>query len=204
MASPRTQRKRRWYAAPIALLSVGVVIAALVLWSIVDRPSGRNSVNDGRTSDTPRSAYCGDGICDNVACLSTNCPPAESSLSCPQDCPTEMQDGVAPGSNLNASNGNVNANRPPFTVAAQTDEQTVICPIADANLQAADAVSIAKKSGLTDGIADVSVSYYNYGPPIEQCVWDVKNFLERESGTSVIIIDSTQEVFEKKTWRRSS
>ncbi len=73
-----------------------------------------------------------------------------------------------------------------------------------ANLQAADAVSIAKKSGLTDGIADVSVSYYNYGPPIEQCVWDVKNFLERESGTSVIIIDSTQEVFEKKTWRRSS
>lgn len=115
-----------------------------------------------------------------------------------------MRDESTAESNANASNSNAATERPPFTVAAQTEEQMTICPVDDANLQPADAVSIAKKAGLPEGIADISVSHYNYGAPIEQCVWDVKNYLDRESGTSVIIIDSTQEVFEKKAWRRSS
>lgn len=189
---------------PFTLLVIGVVLAALVLWSMLNRPS-RAPTNITQTTNAVKTSFCGDGICKNVACLSTNCPPAESSASCPQDCPPEPQNVNAESSSDAAPlNGNVNSGTPQYTIAGQTEEQSGVCPIDGANLRADDAVGIAKNSGLAQGIADLSVSYYHYSTPIDQCVWDVKNYLTRDSGKSVIIIDSTQEVFEKTSWRRGA
>lgn len=38
---------------------------------------------------------CGDGICQNITCAATNCPPAENEENCPQDCKNACRDGAS-------------------------------------------------------------------------------------------------------------
>lgn len=88
-------------------------------------------------------------------------------------------------------------------MSTQTLDQKKLCPIEDANLTPDDAVAIARRNGLAQGIQNVAVALYQFRAPLEQCIWEVKNYEKAGSGVSVIIIDATQEVFQKSAWQNT-
>ncbi len=195
-----TKKRTPWYFVPYVVLVVGIVLAGYVAWRMIVHQHATNTTNANVVK-----ASCGDGICENVACQSTNCPKPETPESCPQDCsaidvPTGSTDSGA--SNTNSTNTNVSTNGPPlrFVVAAQTSAQATLCPEADANMTAAEALAEAQRAGLTQGTKEVTIALYHYDAPLDQCVWGFRNYLTATSGVSIVVIDSTQEVFEKTAW----
>ncbi len=189
-----------WYITPYVLLIVGIVLAGLVAWRIITRE--RAGIITETNVPIPT---CGNGVCENVACLSTDCPKPESAENCPQDC--AVADGVTGSTDSGLSNvDGLNANASTdstvlqYAEAQQTAEQSVLCPKAGANLAVTEALVVAKKAGLTQGVEDISASFYHYGSPLDLCVWEFKNHLSASDGVIVIVIDSTQEIFERTTW----
>jgi hypothetical protein len=199
-------RLRAWYAVPLAVLIVGIGLAGTALWRIINRPAAPavNSTQATNQSDDSLLDSCGDGICQNAACLSTNCPPPETPDSCPDDCTVDEAGQAGTDS---ADQPVANTNEPADTVTAldfKLDEQSLehkrTCPLEDSNLTPADAVAVAQEAGLEQGTGAVTVSLYQFGPPLEQCVWNVKNFTTTAGGRSVVIIDATQEVYQQSAW----
>ncbi|MFH0828673.1 MAG: hypothetical protein V1907_00630 [Candidatus Kerfeldbacteria bacterium] len=196
------QKKRQWYVIPLVVLAVGVVIAGYVLWRMVTKEPS-TSLNDNRNSEATNLASCGNGVCENVACLSTNCPKPETPDNCPEDCLSRMNDNSSVP-DVNSDQQNANSGNPAglqYSLSAQTKEQKNVCPPSDANLSPERAVAIAGRNGVTQGTKDLSVSFYHYGLPIDQCVWEIKSFLTATSGKAVVVIDSTQEVYDSRSWK---
>lgn len=203
----RTPRPRAWFAVPLTVLLIGTGLAGVALWRIVNRPAAPAAdLNQaaGQPDDSLLES-CGDGICQDVACLSTNCPPPETADSCPADC-AEDEAGESGSDSLD---GLSNTNQPAeddggaaldFSLVDQMLEHKRTCPLEDANLTPSDAVAVAQSAGLAQGTDVVTVSLYPFGPPLEQCVWNVKNTLTSTGGRSVIVIDATQEVYQQTTW----
>jgi len=194
------KKKTPWYIAPYALLTIGIILAGYVAWRIITREHTASNLNANTTL-----ASCGNGICENVACLSTNCPKPESEENCPQDCTgVDGATGSTDSGLVNVNEPNVNASADGaalrYVEAAQTAEQSTLCPKADMNLTVTEALALATKAGLTQGIKDIAASLYHYGSPLDQCVWEFKNYLSASRGANVIVIDSTQEIFERSSW----
>lgn len=198
------RQKRQWYVVPMAVLAIAVVAAGFILWRIVTKGSDGTAVNSATNterSETPAS--CGNGTCENVACLSTNCPTPESEENCPEDCLPRMEDNASlPNENSNVVNSNANrSNGLSYGLSSQTDEQKAVCPVSDANLSPDRAVEIARTNGMTQGTRNLAVRFYPYGLPIDQCVWEVRSYLTASSGRVVVVIDSTQEVYDSYSWK---
>jgi hypothetical protein len=199
-------RPRPWYAVPLTLLVIGTALAGVAFWRILNRPSAPLA-NVGNTNERIVSpdSRCGDGICQDVACLSTNCPFPETSTNCPADCRSDAVDGTGSGGVNENANANQNTNATgealDFALEEQTLDQKRTCPLEDSNLTPADAVGIAQATGLTQGIRSVRVSLYAYPKPLEQCVWYVENYLTRSSGRQIVIIDATQEIYLNTDWQ---
>lgn len=194
------KRTAPWYVGPYALLIICIMCVGFLAWRIITRDHPTTATN---TDTTPAS--CGNGVCDNVACLSTNCPKPETADNCPQDC--AASDAGTGSTDLAPVNSNAPDVATPadvaavrYTVGTQTAEQAELCPKADMNLSVAEALAVAQRAGLTQGISDVTALLYHYGTPLNQCVWGFRNFLTATDGMNIVVIDSTQEVFERTTW----
>ncbi|MBI4092455.1 MAG: hypothetical protein HY420_00865 [Candidatus Kerfeldbacteria bacterium] len=202
------KRTRSWFATPIALLVVGVVLAGSALWRIVNRfpgPSGRQNSNTASRNAWPDSlSQCGDGVCQNVVCLSTNCPSPETPANCPADCPNEStaqnEAGESSQNNTNVSSGESAGLN--FSISPQTPQQEKDCGIGEANMTPADAVAAAAAAGLRQGTGDVAVKLIKYTPPLDRCVWAVTGFEASDRGLTYLIIDATQEVWQKLSWTK--
>lgn len=200
-----TIRPPAWYVVPLTVLVIGTALAGIAFWRIINRSSP--STDSTETVNQPADALtdsCGDGICQNAACLSTNCPPPETPDSCPDDCAVdEVGQAGADSADQPVANTNQPADTGPaldFKLDEQSLEHKRTCPLEDSNLTPADAVAVAQAAGLAQGTGAVTVSLYQFGPPLEQCVWNVKNFTTTAGGRSVVIIDATQEVYQQSTW----
>ncbi len=199
---------RQWYWKPIGLLVVGIAVAGFAFWRMIILPVESPSTNPGRGNITVEQPSCGNGVCEDVACLATNCPLPESVENCPQDCGL---DDVGAGNNINElANDNLNTAPPSatdaldFDMAAQTLEEKNVCPVEEANLTPTEAANLARSAGLGQGIAAVEIRLQKEEPPLEQCVWTVKNYETRDSGNEYLIIDSTQEVWRKNAWKTTT
>lgn len=201
-----TRRSRPWYAVPIIILTVGIVSAAIVLVQFLGRDDAAKKTisNVNGTNRTSESPVCGNGVCENVSCLSTNCPQAESETSCPEDCavPAGGTDSGIDQGNVNAPAVNVNSNiDAAYTLETQSLDQKRLCPIEEANLAPDSAVAVALRAGLARGTQPLVVSLFQYQKPLDQCVWSVKSFTTATSGTVSTVIDATQEVFDTRAWK---
>lgn len=200
-------RTRPWYLVPIVILTIGIVCAAIVFIQYL----GKNDTNSANTptkvnKNAASGPSCGNGICEDVACLSTNCPQPESESSCPEDCSVSSGGSdsgiVETNTNARSTNENVNVSvDDAYVLDGQSLDQKRLCPIEDANLNPEHAVAIALRSGLSRGTQPLSVSLYQYEKPLDQCVWSVKSYTTATSGTVYTIIDATQEVFDSHAWK---
>ncbi|MBI4426656.1 MAG: hypothetical protein HY567_03695 [Candidatus Kerfeldbacteria bacterium] len=197
--------RRPWYAVPLTLLVIGTALAGLAFWRILNRPSSPSTNLNANQRVVAPDSQCGDGICQDVACLSTGCPVPETPATCPADCASDVVESTGSGgANENAQvNQNINAagGALDFALEEQTLEQKRTCPLEDANLTPAEAVALAQRAGLMQGTGDVNVRLTIYPPPLEQCVWYVKNYLTASSGRQVVIIDATQEIYLNADWK---
>lgn len=194
------KRNAPWYVGPYALLIICIVCVGFFAWRIITREQTTTATNTNT-----QLASCGNGVCENVACLSTNCPKPETAENCAQDCTTsDAGTGSTDLAPVNSTASNVNAPADAaavrYTVDTQTAEQAELCPKEDMNLSVAEALVVAQRAGLAQGIKDVTASLYHYGTPLNQCVWGFRNFLTATSGANIVVIDSTQEVYERTTW----
>ena len=198
--------KRPWFALPMLLLVTGVIAAGYVFWLIVNQHQGTTNTNVpvNAHNSTTKVSRCGNGVCENVVCLSTNCPRPEDSNNCPEDCPADTSTGSnefsTNATNSSPSNQNRSSELKYFAIS-QSLEDKKVCPLEEANLTPAAAVQLAQLAGLTQGKQNLEVRLYQYGSPLNQCVWSVKNFETASGGKIYLIIDATQEVFQKNSWK---
>lgn len=197
---------RSRFTVPLVLLSFGVLLSGYVFWRIVNRSGTGQEAKDGgkKTSEEVVALdSCGDGVCQNTACLSTNCPKPETTENCPEDCAEESAAGNDLVTEENAGNVNqeTDATALDFTFTEQSLAEKQVCPIEESNLTPSDAVAIAQDAGLAQGTENLEVRLYKYAPPLDECVWSVKNFETKSNGKDFLIIDSSQEVFQKNSWK---
>lgn len=197
---------RSRFTVPLVLLSLGVLLSGYVFWRMVNRSgTERDSPDSGQKASEEVVApdSCGDGICQNIACLSTNCPKPETIENCPEDCAEESAAGNDPGAEEDASNVNSEAAATAlnFSLQEQTLDEKQACPIEESNLTPSDAVAIAQDAGLAQGTENLTVRLYKYALPLDECVWSVKNFATKDSGKDFLIIDLSQEVFQNNSWK---
>lgn len=69
-------RKNVFISIPIVILCVVLMIIGLILYIPKNPKTPARSCTD----------KCGDGICQEVVCLSVGCPCAETPASCSSDC----------------------------------------------------------------------------------------------------------------------
>lgn len=195
--------RRSWMSFSIVVLAIGVALAGYVVFRILTRPSlvNQSNTNQGNVNASA-GPTCGNGRCENVACLSTDCPDPETATSCPEDCADQPDDGNQ-NTNSVTDNQNTNATQPGalnFSSIPQTLAEKNACPLEEANLSPSDAVGIAASAGLAQGTKAVSVSLVLADPPLEQCVWAVKNYLTATGGRVMLIVDATQDVYRTSGW----
>lgn len=80
------------------IIIIIAITAGVFVWLYEkDRPIGDGQVVQNfqvnkkiKTTPTPTCKnLCGDGNCDEIVCMATNCPCSETKESCPQDCSGE-------------------------------------------------------------------------------------------------------------------
>lgn len=192
----------------VLLIIGGFVLLAFVLWRVLTVGVGSNTsltnVGNANGSRGGALASCGDGICQNVVCLSIGCPEAETEGNCPADCGAESEaanDGEASSTEGENVNGGATSGALNFSAVPQSLEEKAVCPVEESNLTPSDAVRVAKEAGLEPGVKPVDVRLAKSQEPLDECVWTVKNFLTADGGRIFRIVDSSQEVFEKTSWR---
>lgn len=196
--------RRSWMTFSIVILIIGVLLAGYVVYRILTRPSSTEQSNsNSKNTNGVVAATCGNGRCENVACLATNCPEPETATSCPEDCSDQPDDANA---NTNTGAGNENTNTTPaaglnFSTAPQTLADKNACPVEEANMMPSDAVGIAATAGLAQGERAVEVKLLLADPPLEQCVWSIKNYLAADSGRIMLVVDATQDVYRTTSWK---
>ncbi len=183
---------------PVAALVLGIVLVGAVFLRNLNRPAQTTAGQNAENANV--AARCGDGICQSVACLSTNCPPPENETNCPQDCTVEPEP-TATNSSLNGNTNATTSSALNYSVAAQSLAEQNDCPLQESNLSPSDAVSIAARTGLGQGAGTVAVRLYRYDEKPEECVWSIRNEESDHGGREVIIIDATQEVLRNSTWK---
>lgn len=189
-----------WYLGPVSLLALGIVLAGWVLWANL-RSSEKPTSNGNAPVKTAVTARCGDGVCQSVTCQSVGCPQPETPVSCPADCPPASTAPDAGPSNANAP-ANVNAaGALNFSFATQSLAEAKVCPIEEANLTPAAAVELARTSGLTQGLRDVTVRLAFRTDKPDGCAWFIRNFETSQSGREAVVLDATQEVLAATPWR---
>lgn len=193
------------FTIPIVLLLLGVLVAGYAFFRIIERP-GKEGADQDETnaSSEVRPESCGDGVCQEVACLSTDCPEAETAENCPEDC----GDASEATNDISRDNENADTNESAdggvtlnFAFKDQSQQEKQDCPVEEANLTPSDAVSIANDEGMEQGVQDVDVRFLKQAPPLDQCVWTVKSYESKSNGKEYSIVDATQEVYQKSTWK---
>ncbi len=197
---------RSRFTIPLVLLSLGVLLSAYVFWRIVNRPGTEPGSKDNGPAASEEVATpdsCGDGVCQNIACLSTNCPLPETVENCPEDCVEESAAANDLGNDQSTDNVNqkTDAASLDFAFSDQSLDEKQACPVEESNLTPSDAVAIAQDAGLEQGTGKLEVRLYKYAPPLDECVWSVKNFAAKDNGKDFLIIDSSQEVFQQNSWK---
>lgn len=196
----------------LTLIVIGALFVALAGWywsqrDSVGQPSSGES--DETLVDEAEAGICGDGICQDVACLSTYCPDPETEINCPADCAVEEE--ITDGSNDPADDEAPVDDTPAesvasldFSFAAQSSDELRDCPVEEANLAPSDAVNLAQAVGLSQGIQNVEVRLFRDTGSLAQCVWSVRSYSRADGGSEVVVIDSTQDVLSAVDWGSGS
>ncbi|MBI5404753.1 MAG: hypothetical protein HY976_00850 [Candidatus Kerfeldbacteria bacterium] len=196
--------RRSWMTFSVGLLVIGILLAGYVVYRILTRPSSTDQGNTNLENTNGIVApTCGNGRCENVACLATNCPEPETATSCPEDC-SDLPDDTAENANATPGNANTNAGSAGvlnFSAAPQSLADKNSCPVEEANMTPSDAVGIAAAAGLAQGQRAVEVKLLLADPPLEQCVWSIKNYLADDSGRMMLVVDATQDVYRTTSWK---
>jgi len=187
-----TRRRVPWFTWPIGILVLGIIVAGLALYAILESRQTQDGVNSNINSAS--SARCGNGVCENVACLAANCPAPETAESCPADCASGRSDGEVPPDDRNVNqnqNLNQNTNAVPsaaldFTLGSQSNSDAVACPVSGANMTPSDVASSVAAIGMQQGTSDIRIVFGMSESPLDQCIWTVRNYVSETSGTEIV------------------